>query len=152
MKMFRHRRPFVLIAFVLTFLVVVVAAFVLSNAHAQGTQSPDRVAVMPGMARTGQALMVSFWGAEPHSLVTVKIQDADSWVCRDAGVCDMEPLPMPTYLVQADGNGHGYFAVGVPCGYPPGLLHMDVGGLQISVPVTESSWCKGSADWIAGMR
>ncbi len=152
MRVFERRRLFMIIAFALAFLAVLALALALSNVHAQPTQSPGRVSVMPGMVRTGQALMVSFWGAEPGSTVEATFEPMDSWVCRDAGVCDMETLPMPALLVQADGDGHGYFAVGVPCGYPPGLLRMDVGGKQVSVPVVEGAWCRNRVDWIAGMK
>ena len=121
-----------------------------SNA-AQSTLVPSRIAVTPGEATTGHALMVSFWGAHPLSTVTVTVGGAEFWKC-DGGQCTSEVIQATTLLVQSDANGHGYFAVGVPCGYPSGLFRIDVGGNEISVPVVEGEWCKTHSDWLAGLK
>ena len=121
-----------------------------SNA-AQSTPVPSRIAVTPGKAKTGQALMVSFWGASPLSTVTVTVGGAEFWKCDDRQ-CAPGVILATTLLVRSDANGHGYFAVGVPCGYPSGLFRIDVGGNEISVPVVEGNWCKTHSDWLAGLK
>ena len=121
-----------------------------SNA-AQSTLVPSRIAVAPGEAKTGQAVMVSFWGATPLSVVTVTVEGAQTWKC-DGGQCAPGVIQATTLLVQSDVHGHGYFAVGVPCGYPSGLFRIDVGGNEISLPVTEGGWCRSHDDWLKGLR
>ncbi len=126
--------------------------FMLARSSADAaTLVPNRIAVTPGEAKTGDALMVSFWGAEPLSTITVTVEGAERWKC-DGGSCASEAILATTILVQTDSNGHGYFAVGVPCGYPSGLFRIDVGGNLISVPVTEGEWCKTHEDWLEGIR
>ena len=122
-----------------------------SSDAAQSTLVPSRIAITPGEAKTGQALMISFWGASPLSTITVTVGGAESWKC-DGGQCAPGVIQASTLLVQADVHGHGYFAVGVPCGYPPGLLRLDVGGNAVSVPVVEGEWCKTHSDWLAGLK
>ena len=122
-----------------------------SSDAAQSILVPSRIAVTPGEAKTGQALMVSFWGASPLSTVTVTVGGAEFWKCDD-GQCAPGVIQASTLLVQSDTHGHGYFAIGVPCGYPPGLLWIDVGGRKMSIPVVEGNWCKTHSDWLKGVR
>ena len=119
----------------------------LSSVSAGVQRPPERVSLTPGVVETGSAVTVAFWGAEPGSTVTVKVQDADTWSCH-GDTCGPERFSMPTLLVQADEGGHGYFAVGVPCGYPPGLLRLDVGGMEVSVAVRESEACREYSGWV----